>query len=125
MTSYEFVIWLRGFTEACPEFHPTPKQWDKLKEVLNEVQDYDDNPGLDFEVDSYYPRWTTPLTGSRTISVSGSGTDFFTSPNGNSSYTRAVWNDQRCCWTANNSPEGFGYYTNSTADIKKEQQLND
>ena len=122
MTSSEFIIWFKGFTAACNEFTATPKQWDHIKQVLNEVQDYDDNPGIDFEVDSYYPR-RAPLTG--TLSVSGSGTDFLTTPNGNSSYTRAVWNDQRCCWTTTNSPEGFGYYTNSTADIKKEQQLND
>jgi hypothetical protein len=39
MTEHEFIIWLKGFVEACPQFHPTPKQWDRLKEVLDEVSD--------------------------------------------------------------------------------------
>ena len=39
MTSSEFTIWLKGFVEACNEFAPTPKQWDKIKEVLEEVSD--------------------------------------------------------------------------------------
>ena len=102
MTSSEFVIWLKGFSEACPEFHPTPKQWDRLKEVLNEVKDYDDNPGIDVEIDDYTGWFNrnskVPLTGS--ISTGGA----------------AVWNDQMGCWHYTNYPEGFGYYTNSTLD---------
>jgi hypothetical protein len=39
MTSKEFVIWLRGFTEGVHEFAITPKQWDYLKEKLTEVND--------------------------------------------------------------------------------------
>jgi hypothetical protein len=39
MTSSEFVIWLKGFTEACNDFTATPEQWDRIKEVLNEVND--------------------------------------------------------------------------------------
>lgn len=39
MTSKEFVIWLKGFTEACNDFTPTPKQWDRIKEELNKVND--------------------------------------------------------------------------------------
>ncbi len=39
MTSKEFVIWLRGFTEGVHEFAITPKQWDYLKEKLAEVKD--------------------------------------------------------------------------------------
>ena len=40
MTSKEFVIWLRGFTEGVHEFNITPKQWDNLKEELAKVNDY-------------------------------------------------------------------------------------
>ncbi len=131
MTSQEFVIWMKGFTEACHEFHPTPKQWDRLKEVLNEVQDYDDNPGLDAEIDDWYsvsdkipgqPRGsykpsnlTVPPTG--TITVSGSGSLLFTALHGTTA-ANTVWNDQMGCWHFTNYPEGFGYYTNST--LKKE-----
>jgi hypothetical protein len=39
MTSKEFVIWLKGFTEGVHEFNITPKQWDYLKEKLAEVTD--------------------------------------------------------------------------------------
>jgi hypothetical protein len=40
MTSKEFVIWLKGFTEGVYEFNITPKQWDNLKEELAKVNDY-------------------------------------------------------------------------------------
>lgn len=40
MTSKEFVIWLKGFTEGVHDFNITPKQWDNLKEKLAEVNDY-------------------------------------------------------------------------------------
>jgi hypothetical protein len=39
MTSKEFVLWLKGFTEGVHEFAITPKQWDYLKEKLTEVND--------------------------------------------------------------------------------------
>jgi hypothetical protein len=39
MTSKEFVLWLKGFTEGVHEFNITPKQWDILKEKLVEVSD--------------------------------------------------------------------------------------
>ena len=39
MTSKEFVIWLKGFTEGVHEFNITPKQWDNLKEQLAHVDD--------------------------------------------------------------------------------------
>jgi hypothetical protein len=39
MTSNEFVLWLKGFTEGVHEYNITPKQWDYLKEKLAEVSD--------------------------------------------------------------------------------------
>jgi hypothetical protein len=39
MTSKEFTLWLKGFTEGVHEFNITPKQWDILKEKLAEVND--------------------------------------------------------------------------------------
>ena len=39
MTSKEFIIWLKGFTEGVHEFNITPKQWDILKEKLAGVSD--------------------------------------------------------------------------------------
>jgi hypothetical protein len=37
MTSNEFVIWFKGFVEACNDYAPTPKQWDSIKEELEKV----------------------------------------------------------------------------------------
>jgi hypothetical protein len=39
MTSKEFVLWLKGFTNGVHEFNITPKQWDTLKDKLAEVND--------------------------------------------------------------------------------------
>jgi hypothetical protein len=39
MTSKEFTIWLKGFTEGVHEYNITPKQWDLLKEKLEQVKD--------------------------------------------------------------------------------------
>lgn len=39
MTSKEFVLWLKGFTEGVHEFNINPKQWDILKDKLAEVKD--------------------------------------------------------------------------------------
>ena len=40
MTSKEFIIWLKGFTQGVHDFNITPKQWDTLKEKLAEVNDH-------------------------------------------------------------------------------------
>ena len=39
MTSNEFVVWLKGFAQAAPNFTLTPKQWDDIKEQLDKVVD--------------------------------------------------------------------------------------
>lgn len=39
MMSKEFVIWMKGFMEACNDFTATPKQWDRIKEELDKVND--------------------------------------------------------------------------------------
>jgi len=39
MTSKEFVIWMKGFMEACNDFTATPKQWDRIKEELDKEND--------------------------------------------------------------------------------------
>ena len=48
MTSQEFIQWLRGFTEGVHEYNVTPKQWDLLKERLEEVNDdeFEETPGM-------------------------------------------------------------------------------
>lgn len=37
MTSKEFVIWMKGFMEACNDLTATPQQWDKIKDTLDKV----------------------------------------------------------------------------------------
>lgn len=39
MNSKEYVIWLKGFVEACNDYAPTPKQWDTMKEELEKISD--------------------------------------------------------------------------------------
>lgn len=155
MTSKDFVIWFKGFTEGAHGYNITPKQWDLLKEKINEVEDeYEEQLGT-FEdhsistppypyqpyVPPYYvgdpPGWMGPqtissLTGSGTVSgvgVGPSGVSFTvtTASSGDTMIVNStVWNDKMGCWHYTNYPEGFGYYINSTAEGKKEKkQLND
>ena len=57
MTSQEFVLWLKGFSEGVHEFNITPKQWDILKDKLAEVKD---EPTLSFPIYPKQPN-TTPV----------------------------------------------------------------
>jgi hypothetical protein len=60
MTSKEFVIWLKGFTEGVHEFNITPKQWDYLKEKLAEVKDDSSLSPFPFGVPNTAPIQTLP-----------------------------------------------------------------
>lgn len=128
MTSQEFVIWLKGFSEACNDFHPTPKQWDRLKEVLNEVEDYNDYGDLDKEVDDWYGQSQSskpPLSGSFPISTSGtlSAINYITPSGSTGNITHTViWNDKMGAWHYTNYPDGFGYYH---VPENKKELLND
>ena len=131
MTSRDFVIWLKGFSEACHEFHPTPKQWDRLKDVLNEVEDYNDYGDLDEDVEDSYSKEASFFRGNgttaHTIPLSGSvsfNNYTFASSSGATAYSTTVWNDKMGCWHYTNYPEGFGYYHNSQ-EKKEKQLLND
>lgn len=61
MTSKEFVIWLKGFTEGVHEFNVTPKQWELLKNKLEEVSDNEfvETPGM-FQVHPPSTNWQWP-----------------------------------------------------------------
>ncbi len=37
MTPEQFVTWLKGFAQAANNFTLTPKQWDDIKEKLDQV----------------------------------------------------------------------------------------
>jgi hypothetical protein len=109
MTSKEFVIWFKGFTEACPEFHPTPKQWDRLKEVLDEVED-DVEKSENERIEQ--PRWmlsprignSIPLTGSLSTASSLGIITTTTDDQGSSRYITTIQNDKK----------GNFHYTNNT-----------
>ncbi len=60
MTSKEFVLWLKGFTEGAHEFNITPKQWDILKEKLAEVKDDSTLSPFPFGVPNTAPIVTLP-----------------------------------------------------------------
>ncbi len=99
MTSKEFVLWLKGFTEGVHEFNITPKQWDNLKEQLAHV---DDNTipmgGVIVDHNTFktvYPNWTGINPYERKGPETPTGTTITTTP-GVSSITIA------------NPPFGFG-----------------
>ena len=60
MTSKEFILWLKGFTEGVHEFNITPKQWDLLKEKLAEVKD-EPTYSIPFGVPNTAPIQTLPF----------------------------------------------------------------
>lgn len=76
MTSQEFVIWLKGFTDGVHEFNVTPKQWDLLKDKLKEVNDskFVETPGMfkDHTIQSYPPYWSPHNPFYTTSGTSGS-----------------------------------------------------
>ena len=122
MTSSEFIYWVKGYLAA-----QTDSQFKiDIEKALDQVQDYDDNPGISWKIEE--PKnWSgntgTPLTGT----ISGSqGITLTTDASGSFRYSATIWNDKIGCWHYTNYPEGFGYYTNSTVEDKKQkQQLND
>lgn len=77
MTSKEFVIWMKGFMEACNDFTATPKQWDRIKEELDKVND------------NY-----------NTISIGVGSTAVLNTPNLNTSFTKKY--PENSTWTYTN-----------------------
>ena len=100
MTSKEFVLWLKGFTDGVHEFNITPKQWDTLKEQLAEVSD-EERIGTAIGVGG----WGTP---------NGTGGTVFTTTPGTSGHI-TIANPQFTTSTAYGYPSGSAWsYTNST-----------
>jgi len=95
MTSNEFVLWLKGFTEGVHEFNITPKQWDILKDKLAEVEDKVlilESPKFPFGVPNFtpgpmpLPHYPNPLDNPYRITCGSgsSGTTITTTPGGGS-----------------------------------------
>jgi hypothetical protein len=124
MTSNEFVLWLKGFTEGVHEFNITPKQWDNLKEKLAEV---DDNTipmgGVIVDHNKFktvYPNWTGinpyetkgPETPTGTKITTTPGTGFITTYNPAFSGSISTYNPSSITY---GHPSGSAWsYTNST-----------
>ena len=60
MTSKEFILWLKGFSEGVHEYNITPKQWDIVKEKLADVKD-EPTPSFPFGVPNTAPIQTLPF----------------------------------------------------------------
>ena len=60
MTSKQFTLWLKGFTDGVHEYNITPKQWDLLKEKLAEVKD-EEPIGFPFGTPNTAPIQTLPF----------------------------------------------------------------
>ena len=115
MTSKEFVLWLKGFTEGVHEFNITPKQWDTLKEQLTHVDDNTIPMGgtiVDHNTfKTVYPNWsginpygtitTTPGTGYITVSNPTS----FTNSGSYNPMTTTLWNPSGSAWSYTNSTD--------------------
>jgi hypothetical protein len=103
MTSKEFIIWLKGFTEGVHDFNVTPKQWDLLKEKLAEVNDnaFVETPGM-FQVHQLptYPPYIDPYnpykvtcrgeetpTGTTITTTPGTSGILFTNPSTHTTFT--------------------------------------
>ena len=101
MTSKEFTIWLKGFTEGVHEFNITPKQWDLLKEKLEQVSD-EERIGTAIGVGG----WGTP---------NGTGGTVFTTTPGTSGHITITNPSLFTTSTAYGYPSGSAWsYTNST-----------
>ena len=120
MTSKEFILWLKGFTEGVHEFNITPKQWDTLKEKLVEVKD-EPTYSIPFGVPNTAPIQTLPFiqpydpykvtceSGTTlTVSSGSSGTIIATPGYGSITYNPSTT-------TTTGYPSGSAWsYTNST-----------
>jgi hypothetical protein len=60
MTSKEFILWLKGFSEGVHEYNITPKQWDIVKEKLADVKD-EPTHSIPFGVPNTAPIQTLPF----------------------------------------------------------------
>jgi len=67
MTSSEFIIWLKGFTEGVHEFNITPKQWDLLKEKLKEVDMSLEPYKITFGTDEHPFWYSTTVANDKTL----------------------------------------------------------
>lgn len=119
MTSKEYTIWLKGFAAAAGEFTLTPKQWDDLKEQLNNVDDtpyVSDNftigPNGAYERDPNQFQFGTP-NGTTITTTPGHGSITIANPN-IASFTSSG-SGTTTTYTTNGAPN---WYTTTIANEK-------
>ena len=124
MTSKEFVLWFKGFTEGVHEYNITPKQWDLLKEKLEQVSDEErigspigeggwgtPNTGPVWQhphyVDPYNPYKITCTPGTTITTTPGSGSITIANPPfGFGSTSTAYGYPSGSAWSYTNSTDG-------------------
>ena len=124
MTSKEFILWLKGFSEGVHEYNITPKQWDIVKEKLAEVKD-EEPIGFPFGIPNTAPIVTLPhitpgpstdpynpykihCGTTLTVSSGSSGTIIATPGYGSITYnpsTTTQWNPSGSVWSYTNSTD--------------------
>ena len=62
MTPNEFVIWLKGFTQAANNFTLTPKQWDDVREQLDKVELNERLSKYTLDINTNNSNWSTTTT---------------------------------------------------------------
>jgi len=60
MKEVDFINWLKGFTQGVHHYGISPKQWDFLKQKLEEVETTPDNGSTPYSLSE---AWTTTTTG--------------------------------------------------------------
>ena len=112
MTSQEFIIWLKGFTEGVHEFNITPKQWDLLKEKLGQVIG-DNNKFIETPVQFPFgtPNGTTITTtpGTGYITITNPNITSFSGSYNPSTSTQANWypTGSNVSYTTNGGPTWY------------------
>jgi len=111
MTSKEFILWLKGFSEGVHEYNITPKQWDIVKEKLAEVKD-EPTQSIPFGVPNTAPIQTLPFiqpykpyevycgTDTKLTVSSGSGSSGTITYNPS---TTTQWNPSGSAWSYTNN----------------------
>ena len=59
ITPNDFVIWLRGFTQAANNFTLTPKQWDDVREQLDRVELNERLSKYTLDINTNNSNWST------------------------------------------------------------------
>ena len=142
MTSKEFVLWLKGFSEGVHEFNITPKQWDILKDKLAEVKDDNTSSPFPFGVPNNPPFVTLPhitpapstnpykpyevycgdTSGTKLTTTPGTGYITTYNPAFSGSYnpmTTTQWNPSGSAWSYTNNTYRPPYTTGGADEIVK------